>query len=264
MQSKRFIAGLKIGEFPVGKEESELAPTTSVEPPSVTKSGSKSKVIFASIGVIIILALAYFYYHSFGSPVTSTELTDEKRHTIYVASISWHTGIIVPGYSIPDSLWPVQHNFSKFDYLEIGWGDRDFYQHPKFNLWYIIKAVLWPTPTALHIVPLKEENIEINYIDTKVVKLKITQKELNDLSHFLVSQFELNEQGKVIPLNEGFYINSQFFAGSGKYYFPKNSNVWAAKALKTAGFSFTPIFYQTTGMVVNKADNFGKVVVDKD
>jgi len=123
---------------------------------------------------------------------------------------------------------------------------------------------LWPTPTALHVIPLKEENIEINYIDTKVVKLKITQKELKDLSHFLVSQFELNEQGKVILLNEGYYINSQFFAGSSKYYFPKNSNVWAAKALKAAGFSFKPIFYQTTGTVVNKADNFGKVVVNKD
>ena len=213
--------------------------------------------------MMLIIPSTYFLL-LIGSPVNSVEVTSEKRHTIYVASISWHTGIIVPGYSIPDSLWPVQHNFSKFDYLEIGWGDRDFYQHPKFNLWYIIKAALWPTPTALHVLPLKEENIEINYIDTKVVKLKITQKELNDLSHFLVSQFELNEQGKVIPLNEGFYINSQFFAGSGKYYFPKNSNVWAAKALKTAGFSFTPIFYQTTGMVVNKADNFGKVVVDKD
>jgi len=28
----------------------------------------------------------------------------EEKHTIYVARISWHTGIIVPGYSIPDSI----------------------------------------------------------------------------------------------------------------------------------------------------------------
>jgi len=145
--------------------------------------------------MMLVIPSTYFLL-LIGSPVNSVEVTGEKRHTIYVASISWHTGIIVPGYSIPDSLWPIKHNFSKFDYLEIGWGDRDFYQHPKINLWYIIKATLWPTPTALHVVPLKEENIEINYIDTKVVKLKITQKELNNLSHFLVSQFELNEQGK--------------------------------------------------------------------
>jgi len=213
--------------------------------------------------MMLIIPSTYFLL-LIGSPVTSTELTDEKRHTIYVASISWHTGIIVPGYSIPDSLWPVQHNFSKFDYLEIGWGDRDFYQNQNFNLWFAFKATLWPTATVLHVLPLPKENIELNYLGTKMVELEVTSKELDNLTCFLVSQFELNEQGKVIPLNEGFYINSQFFAGSGKYYFPKNSNVWAAKALKTAGFSFTPIFYQTTGMVVNKADNFGKVVVDKN
>ena len=186
----------------------------------------------------------------------------EEKHTIYVASISWHTGIIVPGYSIPESIWPAQHNFSKFDYLEIGWGDRDFYQNQKFNLWFAFKAALWPTATALHVLPLPKENIELNYLGTKMVELEVTRKELDNLTCFIVSQFKLNEKQKVIPLEEGLYLNSHFFEGSSKYYLPKNSNVWAARALKKAGFSFIPVLYQTTGMVTNRADNFGIVVVD--
>jgi len=185
----------------------------------------------------------------------------EEKHTIYVASISWHTGIIVPGYSIPDSIWPAQHNFSKFDYLEISWGDRDFYQNQKFNLWFAFKAALWPTATVLHVLPLPKENIELNYLG-KMVELEVTRKELDNLTCFIVSQFKLNEQQKVIPLEEGLYLNSHFFEGSSKYYLPKNSNVWAARALKKAGFSFIPVLYQTTGMVTNRADNFGIVVVD--
>jgi len=168
----------------------------------------------------------------------------------------------VPGYSIPDSIWPAQHNFSKFDYLEISWGDRDFYQNQKFNLWFAFKAALWPTATVLHVLPLPKENIELNYLGTKMVELEVTRKELDNLTCFIVSQFKLNEQQKVIPLEEGLYLNSHFFEGSSKYYLPKNSNVWAARALKKAGFSFIPVLYQTTGMVTNRADNFGVVVVD--
>lgn len=185
----------------------------------------------------------------------------EEKHTIYVASISWHTGIVVPAYSLPDSIWPTGHDFSNVSYLEIGWGDRDFYQDTGFSIWYAIKAIFWPTPSVLHVNPLPE-NLESYYVDTKVVKMEITGKQLKDLSRYLLEHFKLNEKGKLIPLQAGIYSDSQFFAGRTKYYFPKNSNVWAARALKRAGFSITPIFYQTTGWVLNKADNFGKVVVD--
>ena len=193
--------------------------------------------------------------------------TDEPRdikgdNTIYVASISWHTGIMVPAKSLPDSIWPEGYDYSKFPYLEIGWGDRDFYQHPDFNLWYAIKAIFWPTPTALHVFPFSPDNIPMNYVETKVVKLSVTEKELNDLTRFLLHHFKFNDKGKLIPLQDGLYYNSQFFAGSTKYYFPKNSNVWAAIGLKRAGFPFIPILYQTTEMVLNRADNFGEVIVD--
>jgi hypothetical protein len=181
-------------------------------------------------------------------------------HTIYVAKISWHTGLIVPTYTLPDSIWPAQFDISEYEYLEIGWGDRDYYQHPKFNIWYAFKALFWPTSTAIHILPLLERHIQPTYGSTKLVRLDINDSELDSLTRFLLSQFKLNENGKIIPLAQGFYQTSQFFAGSTKYFFPKNSNVWAAMALKRAGFKYTPIFFQTTGMVVNRADNYGEIV----
>ncbi|MGK7397571.1 MAG: DUF2459 domain-containing protein [Candidatus Cyclobacteriaceae bacterium M3_2C_046] len=187
----------------------------------------------------------------------------KEQHTIYVASISWHTGLLIPGEALPDSIWPGRTNFSQFEYLEIGWGDRDFYQHPKFNLWFAAKAIFWPTKTALHVFPLKDEAISMNYLG-KVVQLQVTDEELRALADFVLSSFQYTEQGKLIPLKDGIYANSQFFAGAKKYFFPKNSNVWAAKSLKKAGFKFAPILFQTTEMVLNRADNFGKIVHKKD
>lgn len=187
-----------------------------------------------------------------------------KRHFIYVASISWHTGIIIPGSALPDSIWHSDQNFSQYDYLEIGWGDRDFYQHQPFNLWYATKAVLWPTRTALHINPVRKEYLNWHYSGTDLVKIVIQRGELNDLIRYIISHIKLNERNKVIPLQKGIYTNSQFVAGSSTYYFPKNSNVWAARALKRAGIPFIPILYQTTGMVLKRAGKFGEYVEFKN
>ena len=172
----------------------------------------------------------------------SSHQRGEKEHFIYVVSISWHTGIIVPGYAFPDSIWPDGHNLSRYDYLEIGWGDRDFFQHPGFNPWYAIKATFWPTSSALHILPLHGNYLARNY-DTKLVRLAISLEELEDLSGFIVSHLKLDDQGKVILLKKGWpYMHSRFFAGSKKYYFPKNSNVRAAQGLNEPCFTYTPIF----------------------
>jgi len=35
--------------------------------------------------------------------------------------------------------------------VEVGWGDRDYYPAPGFNVWYAFKAVAWPTPSVLHV-----------------------------------------------------------------------------------------------------------------
>ncbi len=187
-----------------------------------------------------------------------------SKESIYVASISWHTGIIIPANSMPDSLWPGPFDFSAYEYLEIGWGDRDFFQHPAFNLWYALKAVLWPTSSALHVLPVNERHLPERYKDTRLLRLTISDNELNNLVLFLLNQFERNSEGQVIPLGEGFYQNSHFFAGRTKYYFPKNSNVWAAMALKRAGFRYNPVFYQTTGMVLNRAEAYGEIIHSKN
>jgi uncharacterized protein (TIGR02117 family) len=187
----------------------------------------------------------------------------DNKHVIYVSSISWHTGIVVPGYALPDSLWTEDHNYAATSYLEIGWGDEDFFTHEGFNLWYAFKAVFWPTSSALHINPIYGR-IEDHYFDTDVVRIALNDEQLQRLIYYLVAEFELDENGKVIPVAEGFYRDSHFYKGNSSYYFPNNSNVWVARAFKRAGFSIGPIWHQTTGSVLNKVQHFGDLVVEGD
>lgn len=184
-------------------------------------------------------------------------------HIIYVSSISWHTGIVIPLYALPDSLWKEGPNHTENTYLEIGWGDKDFFTHEGFNFWYAFKAIFWPTSSALHVKPIYRQ-IEAYYTDTNVVKIKMNDEQLQRLSLYLMEEFELDEDGKIIPAADGFYPDSRFYKGSSSYYFPNNSNVWVARAIKRAGFTIRPIWYQTTGRVLNKVEEFGTLVVEKD
>lgn len=187
----------------------------------------------------------------------------ENRHVIYVSSISWHTGIVVPAYSLPDSLWRENHYYGDASFLEIGWGEADFYPSDGFNLWYALKSVFWPTSSVLHINPIHRQ-VEEYYADTDVVRIEINDEQLRRLSRYIVEGFELDENGKIIPVAAGKGPDSYFYKGSSSYYFPKNSNVWVARALERTGFSITPIWYQTTGLVLNKAEEFGELIVKED
>lgn len=176
-----------------------------------------------------------------------------QKDSIYITSISWHTALLVPAHCLPDSIWPAGYDYSQYQYLEIGWGDRDFYQTPGFNPWFALKAFLWSTPSAIHIFPINK--FDGSYSLNELVSLKLTSGQLQDLCQYLLEQFELNEDGQLIPLQEGIYYNSQFFAGRYAYHFPINSNVWIAQALESAGFSLLPVKYQFTGWLIQRAKN---------
>jgi hypothetical protein len=186
----------------------------------------------------------------------------DEIYTIYVSSISWHTGIVIPVGTFPDKLWPEQGNYLDAAFLEIGWGDADYFSNESFNPWYALKAVAWPTSSVLQIRPIYGK-VETFYSNTNLAKIEICREQLDGLRNYLIGEFELNENGEIMPVTPG-PSNSYFYKGSSSYYFPKNSNVWVARALKESGFSIDPIWYQTTGKVVRKAGELGELILEKN
>lgn len=206
---------------------------------------------------------SFLYLLLFTASLGIAQQQSGEPHTIYVSSISWHTGIVVPAYSMPDSLWPEGHHYPEDSYLEIGWGEADYFPNEGFNLWYALKSAFWPTSSVLHVNPIGV-HVENYYTATDVVRIEVNEAQLNQLIYYLIEEFELDGEGMAIPSEPGLQVDSYFYEGSSSYYFPNNSNVWAARALKRAGFSISPIWYQTTGWVLNKAEDFGRLVVEDD
>ena len=66
-----------------------------------------------------------------------------------------HTGIAVRRADIPASLLPEKRDFPDADYLEVGWGERDFYMAQTAGPWLSFKAAFLPNRSVLHVAGVR-------------------------------------------------------------------------------------------------------------
>ena len=69
---------------------------------------------------------------------------NEPSKTIYLVSHGWHAGIVVKRADIPPGTWPQHNDFPEAEYLEVGWGDKDYYMTPEPHFGITLKAGLLP------------------------------------------------------------------------------------------------------------------------
>ncbi len=76
----------------------------------------------------------------------------EEPQLIYVVSHGWHTGIVIKRDDVDAHFWPEKDDFPEALYLEVGWGDRDFYRTPKAGLGILLQAALSSPASVLFVI----------------------------------------------------------------------------------------------------------------
>jgi uncharacterized protein (TIGR02117 family) len=167
-------------------------------------------------------------------PLPPAAATDEARHTIYLVSHGWHTGLVLPVRGLEPAQLPWRAEFPEAAYLEIGWGERDFYQAERPGLVTALKAALLPTPAVLHVVAL-DRPVEEYFPASDIVPLAVTGEGLEGLLAYLRASAEYDAAGALIPLGAGLYGRSRFYAARERFHLFRTCNVWTAHALRAAG-----------------------------
>ena len=72
--------------------------------------------------------------------VTAPPHPSEPTVPVYLVSHDWHTGIVIRRPDIPAGLWPEAGDFPGTEHLEVGWGDRAYYQVRDPGLWTTLTA----------------------------------------------------------------------------------------------------------------------------
>jgi len=186
-------------------------------------------------------------------------LPDSARHDIFVVGHGWHAGIVVPKGAIPPNVWPEQQDFPDAAFLEVGWGDAAYYQHPDPGLGLALRAALWPTSSVLHVVGM-DQPAPAYFPHSTIVRLEVTASGLRTLGRFFHTAYARDEEGTVQRLGPGWYGVSRFYAGRERYHLFRNCNAWVGNALRTAGVPIASRGVFTVEQLLNRVRAAGTVV----
>jgi uncharacterized protein (TIGR02117 family) len=165
-----------------------------------------------------------------GCAAPAKEQTAAGEIPIYVVTHGWHTGIAVRAADIDFARWrPLPHP-ARARYIEIGWGDRDYYPAPGFNLWYAFKALAWPTPSVLHVTGFNEPPARY-FAASEVIELRLARASFERLLAYITASFEPDP----MPIAPSLYASGAFYRSREKFHLFQTCNVWVARALREAG-----------------------------
>jgi len=184
---------------------------------------------------------------------------NESHKTIYLVNHGWHAGIVLRHTDIPENIWPKLGNFRNMEYLEVGWGDMDYYQIPDPHLGFTLKAALLPTASVLHIVSFNGQ-VPDYFPYSEIIRIKLSSAGFEHLSLMIASSFALDKAGNIKSLGPGRYGNSRFYLSRETYHLFNTCNVWTARALRTAGLPITPATATSVGNLMSQARKYGVVV----
>ena len=192
-----------------------------------------------------------------GCAVSQNDLpkASEPARVIYVIGHGWHTGLVIKRADIPDGLWPEHNDFPQAIYVEVGWGDKEFYlaKEPTFGL--ALQAAVKSTGSVLHIVGFTPPpEAYFPYSDVLAVRLSLPGFEA--LSSFIHATYKRDAQGHTLPLGKGWYDDSRFYLAEGRYHLFNTCNNWIARALQAAGAPINPASAMTAGNVLSQVRAF--------
>lgn len=167
--------------------------------------------------------------------VPPSSAQSELSASIYVIRQGWHVGLAVRRADIPPEFVPEGEDFPVADYLELGWGDRDYYQADDPGLWFTLKAGLWPTASVLHVVGVRG-TITDRFGGFEILRLDVTRSGLARFVTFIHKSFARNGAAKATPIGPGWGRGSLFYPAHGTFHMFNTCNTWTARALEAAGY----------------------------
>jgi uncharacterized protein (TIGR02117 family) len=166
-------------------------------------------------------------------PTTSPE----SLRSVYVIKRAWHTGIAVAAKDWPNRDWSVLRDFPDSDYLEFGWGDARFYQAEEESLWLGVRAALFSTSSAVHVIGFDRPAPDALMAD-EIVEVRVSAQGLKQLALSIEQEFA---QAEPVATGASLYATprpNKFYSAKRRFFFPRMCNWWTAKRL---GESSCPI-----------------------
>ncbi len=154
--------------------------------------------------------------------------------SIFLVPQNGHSGIAVRRADIPAPLVPEKRDFPAADYLEVGWGERDFYMAQTAGPWLSFKAAFFPNRSVLHVAGIRGD-LAASFRRSDIVEIRLSRPALDGLLRYVDQAFARDGRAAAEALGPGHYGDSRFYPGRETFHLLRTCNVWTAGALRAAG-----------------------------
>lgn len=181
----------------------------------------------------------------------------QGERVIYVVRHALHTGVVVAASAA--SSWPAARELADAEFFEVGWGDRRFYMAADPGIWLGLRALLWPTDSALHVVAFNGP-VARTFPEAEIIALPLSADGLARLAARVRDSHALDAAGQPIVLGPGETGRSRFYASRERFHLLQTCNVWVARLLQHAGIAVDPAQALTAGALLAQLRPIGVVV----
>ena len=177
----------------------------------------------------------------------------EKMRPVWLVGNGFHTSLAFRVRDFPASAaWSGDRDA---DHLLIGWGAADFYRG-RTDLWTICRSIGWPTPSALHVVPVRGA-VARRFLHSDVIRLQLPSENARRFFAALDASFARDKDGRRRLLGPGYFLRSRFYAGREHFCFFKMCNVWFAQKLRRSGVPINPLTSITAAELARQVAKVG-------
>jgi uncharacterized protein (TIGR02117 family) len=170
---------------------------------------------------------------------------------IFVVHNNWHAALVVRRADLTEGLVPEQDHFPEAEYLEIGWGDRDYFPATEESVGLALRAAFWSRGSVLHVVGLRGA-VRDYVTDGEIIELALSPEAFRRLSEFISASFSRANPSIPAQSQPGLVPYARFYPASGRFSILKTCNTWIAEALKSAGLDITPRYVITAASLARQ------------
>ena len=190
---------------------------------------------------LVIFPVIFFFLHTSPPLIAERDLEERDNSSIeiYLIKQYWHTAIVIHREDIDTLIFPEVTMFSRFNIIDIGWGDEEFYQYDGFDAGLAFKALFYGTPSTLRVEGIgisKESYFNVSEI---VIKILITPEQLDEILRFISNTVYRDSNGNPIVLSERGLGRIKFLKANGDYHLFNTCNTWLATGLQQSGVEIT-------------------------
>jgi uncharacterized protein (TIGR02117 family) len=149
-------------------------------------------------------------------------------------------------------VWPELGDLEPSRFVEVGWGDGEFYPAARNTSGMALRAALFSSSSVLQVVGFDDAPPRF-FGPAPVVEVPVTAPGLDALVSFVRQTYAGSPEERLERVAPALYGRGWFYQARGRYHLLANSNTWAARALAAAGCSGAPRCALTADRVLGLA-----------